>query len=717
MAGLLRSVGALCRQRSALWTSLSVRSFYSSANKPPSEPRKGFTLDKKFQRLNNQLLGGGAAQSWELADKEPMDRTLIKDADQSSNYLNWSALGFSLGNRHAQGLDKDQMTFLRRVYSQGVQEARMDPNWARRIRNSMAIVSQLHLRIQPGVDTSQSKLHTTIFKFFKFLNVLTWIILILYLADVVGVFSIWDFLAGEPDSGLGAEDRDDMGMGKAIQVLKDQNKEDEPVEHPDTRFDDVKGIKEIRQQLEQVADYLVNRERYEAIGAHPPKGILLSGPPGCGKTLLGRALAGECGVPFYFVASSSIDGMYVGTGVKRLKNIFKAARKHEEGAIIFLDEIDAIGGKRTKGDQVNPYSRMTINKLLAEMDGFDTDDKVIVVASTNLPEVMDKALTRSGRFDQHIQVPRPMKEERMEIMNHYLEKVSCVPDIDVEKFCGILAGAVGADIATIVNTGAHFAAKKGKDAMDNEDLSDAIKKQLFGTEQTSKLQSIPDRDIKIAAYHEAGKALLSHLLGCKSKLVTTTIIPRNGKLGVSKYIDLEYTDNKLRDDYLHDLSRIFAGAEAENIATTELFGAKNEALATREDDFKKAKRLAVQMVGQWGMGEGEAKLMFHVHDGSSEYLRKLVEHEAQRLIKEQTKIAQKMLHTNKRLLQTLAESLLRYETMTGKEVLEIINTGDIESVAHMREIEKQRLDALSEERKQAMLVDLDRGGEEGGEQS
>lgn len=298
------------------------------------------------------------------------------------------------------------------AYNMGKFKAVEDPKWALRIIDPFA-----------AVYSKIASLHS--------LAVLIFTGAIVYwLYESVSVTS--------GSSGLN-ESEDDM-QDPMQSILNTYKNQDEPVEHPTTKFDDVRGLGEIREALEDVCDYLRNTSKYTAIGVSAPKGVLLSGPPGCGKTLLGRALAGECEVPFYFVESSSVDGMYVGTGAKRIEKLFQQARKHPEGAIIFFDEIDAIGGQRSTTASMNPYSRQTINKLLNEMDGFKSDDKILVIGSTNMPDVLDKALVRSGRFDQRLDVPSPVKDDRIELLEYYLDKVQAAEDIDMEYFGKITAG-------------------------------------------------------------------------------------------------------------------------------------------------------------------------------------------------------------------------------------------------------------------------------------
>jgi len=513
-----------------------------------------------------------------------------------------------------------------------------------------------------------------------------------------------DVFGTDETDGLGSSDE---SMSSQLRSLSQMNEVDEPVERPETKFDDIKGLGEIRHQLEQVRDYIVNNHRYKKIGCDPPRGILLSGPPGVGKTLLGRALAGECGVPFYFISSASIDGMYVGTGSNRLAKLFKQARSHDEGAVIFLDEIDAIGGKRSAGT-INPYSRLTINKLLAELDGFNPNDRVLVIASTNLPEVLDKALTRSGRFDQHISVPKPWKEDRIELLKYYLSTVVASPDIDIDRFASILAGSVGADFKNIVNTAAHRSAREGKDEVDNEDMEYAIKRMIFGTEQRGRMKNIPEIDLKVTAYREAGKALAKFKQKSKGKLVSVTIISRNGKAGKSKYADLEYDDNVTREDFLKGLVTTLAGTIAEEVITTEIFkNNRNQALEHRGDDFQSVKDGAIRMVSKFGMGEGEAKLMFHVHDDFSEYMKNLVEKEAQRIISVCSKQANDLVQKDKRLLKTVAEAILKYETLSGDEITAVLEKHRIDVVDKMRKektVEAEKRRKLFRENR---LVDLD----------
>jgi ATP-dependent metalloprotease FtsH len=514
-------------------------------------------------------------------------------------------------------------------------------------------------------------------------------------------------LFGEEEESEDGDD-DTPTIGTAAKLMKQASGNDEPVERPDTKFDDVKGLGEVREQLEQVKDYIMNQSKYEKIGAGLPRGILLSGPPGVGKTLLGRAIAGECGVPFYFVASSTIDGMYVGTGAKRLTKLFKNARSHDEGAVIFFDELDAVGGKRTAGASINPYTRLTINKLLAEMDGFSTSDKVIVVASTNLPDVLDEALTRSGRFDQHIKIGRPTKEDRMEILRYYLDKVASDTSIDAEKWAKVLAGAVGADMEKIVNFAAFISAKRCSDIVEDEDIKVGILRHYMGTEQRGRLEGIPEIDLKVNAYHQAGKAVCHHLIKAKGELNTITIIPRNGVSGKSIYKQLEYTDNMTRKDILNQVKITLGGPIAEQIITTEVFGIENQSDGNRADAYDYAKKTVRRVVKEFGMGVGDKQFMFHVHDGASEYLNKLCEDEAQRILDDVYKETKKMIVDNKKLVKILAEAVLEYETVSGLEVKEVILRKKASAVAELRSENKRVLDERRLKMKENQFVDLEK---------
>jgi len=561
------------------------------------------------------------------------------------------------------------------------------------VKDAMKVMIKEEVRIAPDEKEKKEQRIGPIRRFIRF--VISFL-LFLYIAELI----LRAYMQSENDND---DIPNPIRQWRAIIKSKD-----EPVEYPATKFKDVVGLGEVREELEQVCDYMNKQEDYINIGTSPPKGILLSGKPGIGKTLLGRALAGELNIPFYFINASNIDSMFVGSGSSRLSKLFKSARKHKSGAIIFLDEIDAIGGRRSEFGNISPYSRLTINKLLNEMDGFKVDDKVIVVASTNAPEVLDPALTRSGRFDVHIRVPVPCKNDRVELLEYYLSKVAAEPNIDTKQIADKMVGSVGADFKNIVNIAAQHTTKMGKELVDEQDINYAIDRHVLGLAQKHRFENISEVDKKVVAFREAGKAVVSRSVNNKSTVKQITIIPRNGVLGKSMYKPLEYSDNVTKEDLIKDIQVLLSGRLAEEDITTELFGERNQPMNEENQDFAKAKKIATNMVKRYGMGNGEAKLMFHVHDDCSDYLRKIVETEVQNILQSALAIANDIVKSKKREITLLSQALLEYETVTGDELEALLKTHSLDSIKELRNVNKEKWEKKENERKESRLIDMDR---------
>jgi len=520
---------------------------------------------------------------------------------------------------------------------------------------------------------------------------------------------------GSPDSSSSSS------HGHASDFQKMMQETPAPVEKPDTKFSDIRGMSEIMEQLEQVKEIFTQRSKYTNMGLEPPKGILLSSPPGCGKTLIGRALAGEVNVPFYFIAASQVNGMFVGTGAKKLAKIFQEARKHPEGAIIFFDEIDAIGGKRDpKGSNTNPYSRLTINKLLNEMDGFKTSEKVLVIGSTNFEKVLDPALTRSGRFDLKLQIPLPNREDRKEILEYYLSKVTASPVIDIEKYAKMLVGSVGADFKNIVNTAAQFTTQRRKDLVDDLDIMDAIKRVFLGVEQRERFKDLTPLDLKVTAYQQAAEAVISIKLKDRRELSFLTIMPRNGKSGLTKFRNISYDENINKTDFFIEIKANIAKSIAQDRITKEIFGKVNRLdEGMKNENIENARNKLYQMVSRFGMGQGDAQIMYHVDLATcSQKLRNLVTIEAERLFKICETEALENRDAYWKDITFIAEALLEYETLSGKEVKKLLECRRMEVVKEDREASRKDTEEKAAERKKHLLIDMERmdfGKDEEGE--
>lgn len=293
---------------------------------------------------------------------------------------------------------------------------------------------------------------------------------------------------------------------------------------------------------------------------------------------------------------AQVNGKYVGQGAKKIAKIFLEARQHEEGAIIFFDEIDSIGGKRNQ-DKVNQFSRLTINKLLNEMDGFNTDEKILVIASTNFPEVLDSALTRSGRFDLKIDIPRPSKEDRKELLEYYLSKVANTNAIDLEHFAKTTSSFSGADFKNVINTAAILATQSGQDLVDDELITQAIKKVKLGVPQLEKFKDIPEKDLKVEAYKQAGKIIAAKKIEDRRKIAFSTIMPRNNKIGVTVFTPLTYEDNIHKKDYLKQVGVYISERIVEDLITAEIFGVANPPGNTDTKGHTEQRKLLMSMVG------------------------------------------------------------------------------------------------------------------------
>lgn len=438
-------------------------------------------------------------------------------------------------------------------------------------------------------------------------------------------------------------------------------------------FKDVAGADEEKHELEEVVDFLKNPKKYTEIGARIPKGVLLLGPPGTGKTLLAKAVAGEAGVPFFSLAGSDFIELYVGVGASRVRDLFKEATKNAP-CIIFIDEIDAIGRSRdSKYGGGNEEREQTLNQLLSEMDGFDSSKGILILGATNRPEILDKALLRPGRFDRRIIVDKPDLKGRVEILKVHAKDVKMDETVDFDAIALATSGAVGADLANMINEAAINAVKDGREYVSQKDLFDAVEQVLVGKEKKDRIMSKEER--RIVSYHEVGHALVSALQKNSEPVQKITIVPRTmGALGYvmqvpeeEKYLNSEA---ELRDM----LVGLVAGRAAEEIVfDTVTTGAAN--------DIEKATGIARAMVTQYGMSEhfglvGLSTVESKYLDGRevmncSDTTAAEVDREVVALLKESYEKAKKLLSENRELMDKLAAFLIERETITGKEFMEI----------------------------------------------
>ena len=433
-----------------------------------------------------------------------------------------------------------------------------------------------------------------------------------------------------------------------------------------TRFSDVHGCDEAKEELQELVEFLKGPEKFNTLGGKLPKGVMLVGPPGTGKTLLARAVAGEAGVPFFYMSGSEFDEVYVGVGAKRVRDLFSSARS-KSPSIIFIDELDAIGSKRHERDAA--YAKQTLNQLLTELDGFDQNSGVIVLGATNFPQSLDKALTRPGRFDRNVVVPLPDVRGRIAIIKHHLRNVSTDPSVDPAIIARGCPGFSGAELESVVNQAAIRASKNKSPKVSLEDLSWAKDKILMGAERRSAV--IQQKDKVMTAYHEGGHALVAMLTEASTPLYKATIMPRGHALGLTQMLpELDKVSETKREMMAHiDVS--MGGKVAEEL----VYGAENVTTGA-SSDIQNATRIAYMMVTQAGMSDelGNIDLSTNYARLSSETKTK-IEQEVRRLVEDGRLRALKLLTSNRDGLDRLAKALVEYETL-GKDEMEKVVRGE-----------------------------------------
>jgi len=436
-------------------------------------------------------------------------------------------------------------------------------------------------------------------------------------------------------------------------------------------FNDVAGLKEAKVELMEVVDFLKHPNKFKSIGAETPKGVLLVGAPGVGKTLLAKAVAGEAGVPFFHLAASEFVEMFVGVGASRVRDLFTKAKRNAP-AVIFIDELDAIGRQRGTGLGGSHDEReQTLNQILVEMDGFETDARVIVMAATNRPDVLDPALLRPGRFDRRVVLELPDRSERVEILELHLEKKPVAAGVDLDRIAAATPGASGADLKNITNEAAILAARAGAKTIEQRYLENAIEKVLIGPERKSKVMSAEEK--RVAAYHEVGHALVGHFLEHADPIHKISLVSRGSALGYTWSLPSEDRRLTRKAQFEDEIAQALGGRQAEQLVF-------NDTTTGAENDLKKATKTAQDMVRVYGMSEKLGPIQFGVRDemvflgrdfnegkNYSENVATTIDAEVKRIITQAEQRANEVLGTHRKLMDTIATRLIETETIERDE--------------------------------------------------
>jgi len=481
---------------------------------------------------------------------------------------------------------------------------------------------------------------------------------------------VWIYVMRQMQGGGGKA----MGFGKSkAKMISDKNN--------NVTFKDVAGIDEAREELEEIVEFLRDPTKFQKLGGKIPKGCLLVGAPGTGKTLLARSIAGEAKVPFFSISGSDFVEMFVGVGASRVRDMFSQAKKHTP-CIIFIDEIDAVGRQRGAGlGGGNDEREQTLNQMLVEMDGFSANEGVIVIAATNRPDVLDPALLRPGRFDRQITVPIPDINGRTQILKVHSKKAKLGPDVDLRVIARGTPGFTGADLANLVNESALLAAKKNRQVITMQEMEDAKDKVMMGAERKSMVMK--DEEKELTAYHEGGHALVTVFMEASDPIHKATIIPRGRALGMVMRLPEDDRLSMTRARLKADLAVAMGGRVAEEM----IFG--YEMVTTgASSDIKMATSLAKRMVTQWGMSDDigpilvgddrEEVFLGHSmgHDNRhSEALMSKIDDEIRRIVDEGYQKAKEILTKHSKELHLLAKNLLEYETLNGKEIVDLVKHG------------------------------------------
>lgn len=480
------------------------------------------------------------------------------------------------------------------------------------------------------------------------------------------IIAIWMFFASRMQRSMGSGI---LGMGNSKKLVNS--------EKPKTKFDDVAGAAEAKEEVLEIVDFLKHPARYVELGAKIPKGVLLVGSPGTGKTLLAKAVAGEAEVPFYSVSGSSFIEMFVGVGAARVRDLFEQAKK-DAPSIVFIDEIDAIGKSRAAGGMMggNDEREQTLNQLLAEMDGFGTDTPIIILAATNRPEILDPALLRPGRFDRQVLVDKPDYEGRIDILNVHIKGIKTDKDVDLEEIARLTAGLAGADLANIVNEAALLAGRKSQKTVKQSDMREAVERAIAGLSKKSR--RIDEKEKRIVAYHESGHALLAETTNGAKKVSKVSIVPRGlAALGYTLNTPEENKYLMQRHELIAEIDVLLGGRAAEEVFIGEIStGAAND--LERTTDILKA------MVQMYGMSDVAGLMVLEKQRSSflgggmtqaREYSDKMAEqmdHFIKSTLEERYEHVKNRLEEYRDAIENMVELLYKKENITGEQVREII---------------------------------------------
>ncbi len=492
-----------------------------------------------------------------------------------------------------------------------------------------------------------------------------WLPILIYLLPVAALIGFFVWMNRRAQGQMGAV----MNIGRSKAKVHDAEK-------PQTLFGDVAGYEPVKQEIKEVVDFLKHPAKFSEIGARIPRGVLLVGPPGTGKTLIARAVAGEAGVPFIAITGSDFMEMFVGVGAARVRDLFQTARK-QAPAIIFIDEIDSIGRKRGAGLGGGHDEReQTLNQMLAEMDGFEAGDGVVMIAATNRPDILDPALLRPGRFDRQIMVPLPTLDERIDILKVHFRDKKIADDVQIEVVARGTPGMSGADLANLVNEAALFAVRRGVTAVHGEDFEDARDRVLMGLKRPTVVMN--DEEKEHTAYHEAGHAVAAYVLPQADPVHKVTILPTGMALGMTQQLPEEerYAHDK---EFLEDMLCVLLGGR---VAEQLIFGSQSTGAS---NDLVRGTEISRRMVREWGMSQrvgpmawGSQGAVFlgedlvHTRDYSDETAR-VIDEEVERILRTEEERTLSLLTKYRPGLEAVADALLQHETLDGLEVERLVD--------------------------------------------